>query len=115
MEKTIVTVLALALFAVSPAIIPSPAEAQAAGQRRCITCGRILGVEAPESTLSRDLQFRANGMFQECNDCFTKAYRGDKARMDAVVQLSLKSKQASIKHNKHLAKSANMPRRYYIR
>jgi hypothetical protein len=104
--------IAMAVFMLASALGVARAEEKAVvheSATRCVCCGRALGREVPESTLSADPDFKALGMFQCCQTCMDK-------KMDARTQLTYtnvarKYKWSSISHNKSMAFKNNRPRR----
>jgi len=91
---------ALILICIAGAAIAVPrAEGQSAGA--CAICGKALGRDVPESTLSADPDFKQLGMFQVCQTCMDR--KMDRRTQDAYTQVARKYKWNSISHNKSLA------------
>jgi len=88
--------IAGAVIAVPPAQGQSP---EAAGT--CVCCGKVLGRDVPESTLSADPDFKQLGMFQCCQTCIDK--KMDRQTQNTYTKVAQKYKWNSIAHNKSLA------------
>jgi hypothetical protein len=88
--------IASAAIAVPLAQGQSPEAAEA-----CVVCGKALGRDVPESTLSVDPDFKQLGMFQVCQTCMDK--KMDRATQNTYTRVAQKYKWNSISHNKSLA------------
>lgn len=67
----------------------------------CVCCGRTLGRDVSESTLSADPDFKQLGMFQCCQPCMDK--KMDRQTQLTYTKVAQKYKWNSISHNKSMA------------
>jgi hypothetical protein len=95
--------MALILICITGAAIAVPlAQGQSPeGAGMCVCCGKTLGRDVPESTLSADPDFKQLGMFQCCQTCMDK--KMDRRTQNTYTTVAKKYKWNSISHNKSLA------------